>query len=235
MIKECKRQLSLSSGELWSGLIIAAGTTLLITAITAIVTLKAPGAQIPRVASICVYFAVILRCVILLASHIGVRFNFAIKMGAVRRQYIAATFIINWASCFALLCFGIVWDYLEQALYLSLGAAETIGFTLPVPAALMISLAATVVGGWLGALVFCYGRKGFWVAWAIWMIAVLGGSRLPTALSEENPGPVSLAIQAVAAFLGRLHLWGLLLIVLALLSALAVHALFLLRRAPAYD
>lgn len=80
------------------------------------------------------------------------------------------------------------------------------------------AVALTVIGGFCGTLVLRFGKKAFWVMWAIWMIVCLGGPRAAEAVSESPDslfGKMGLAIEMLVERV-PLNLWILLAIVLVL-------------------
>lgn len=120
-------------------------------------------------------------------TGVGNYFNMEISMGCTRKEFFISYFMVS----FIWNVVGVVWLSLLCIAESSLarlaapGVKQEVDF-LPylweggIPAALAIPM----IAGFLGALVMRFGKKAFWIMWAVWMILVLGGPRVADAMEE---------------------------------------------------
>lgn len=236
MIKEAKRQLYLGWKDYLLQILVTLGAALLLTAIAAIVVAATGDVDfMPRVgaAALCgvAGFYSLFACV----ANIGVRFNSVIKMGAVRRNYLLVNLVISFGITFALIMFANAWALIENLVFAPMGMEVVWGwFIKPLPAA-GIALAVNVFGIWAGSMMMRFGKAGFWVMWAIWMVVFVGGSQVSSALSEERTDVFSQGVRGVVAFFEKWPLPGIVWLGAVVVLAFGLCAWLVLRKAPAYD
>lgn len=190
MIKALKRQLWVLGDEILTGYIVILGGYLfgiLLMQITMHMD-KSVESYFPLGTLIggmvfCFYASI--------TGAVGFRqyFNLEISMCCTRNNFFLSYLIVNLLN-----------DLLGVLLVLALGKAEEMLYALihpqmimdkeidflyyigkyGVPAAIILS----VVGIFCGIMLLRFGQKAFWVLWAIWMLACLGGPRIHDAVTE---------------------------------------------------
>lgn len=240
MLQEIKRQLYYNrrSYLLWVALTQSAG--LLCFLALAIVSFAVPGAYfVPALSGIIVFGSSILYCWIFLISTIGIQFNTALKLGAVRRHFLPATLVITF--CFSLLFSfsAYFWSWADSALFSFAGVSSISVFSLPLWALPLISLASTIIGLWSGALWQRYGKVGFWILWTIYMVISLFGGQIGGVIKGETHNMLQRALLPVVQFFNQIFgsvplLWLPLLAAIAVAAAL-LHSLFILRKSAVKD
>lgn len=233
MIKEIKRQAYLNRKDPLVGLAVCAAMGLIFSILS--VVLFRTDEDAAYLGTILFMVAACVMGLLQSISAFGTIFNLALKMGAVRRQYLAAALVVNWAGCFVTLLASYVWRLVDKLLFAAVGIAEGASLPVGVLAMLGISLVAVVVGGWIGALLQRYGKVAFWILWVVWVFGGLSMSRIAHMLETENPGPLARVLQAVARALHSLPPVLLWLLPVVILLALGLHLWLMLHKARAAD
>ncbi len=122
-----------------------------------------------------------------ISAGIGFYFNMEVAMGCSRKEfffsYYLTGFVMNgvYAIIMAIMC--IIENALGRMLYPGMENDIDLLYYIirgGIPAVVVL----TVIGGFCGTLVLRYGKKAFWVLWAIWMVLCLGGPRISDAVSD---------------------------------------------------
>lgn len=124
--------------------------------------------------------------------QLGVYFNMEVSMGCTRRRFFLSHYVVSFVFCFFYLGLVILLNlaekYIQEQLYPKLSCEiDFLPYLLKwgIPA-----IAATcLISGFCGALLLRYGRKAFWVLWAVWMICAVG---IPQIHSATENAPNSL-------------------------------------------
>lgn len=235
MLKEMKRQITINRSTALTGLAVAAGIGVLCSLIMIIIILSAGASgAFPQMGGIAFSVGAAFFTLIMAIGGVSAQFNMALKMGAVRRQYLLTWALLCFVYCFAMMLLGNLWGLLDRVILQSAGV-EPVSFMFSIPLAAFISLAVTVFGCWAGSFIMRYSRKGFWFMWAIWMLASLGGSQVMSALSSSRTDIFARGVQAVARFLGGFSVSGLWILGLVVIVAMAAHTWGMLHRVQAND
>ena len=115
-------------------------------------------------------------------------FNLEISMGVTRKQF----YISYLLTCLCANIISMIWivglNALENALLRTIyaGLTEEINF-LPylIRWAVPVSAILAVFGGFCGALLLRFGRKAFWILWALWMFGCIGIPQISDAVIEK--------------------------------------------------
>ncbi|MDO4323760.1 MAG: hypothetical protein Q4C61_14680 [Lachnospiraceae bacterium] len=140
--------------------------------------------------------------VIMIMSSIGIYFNVEVSMGCARKHFFGSYFIVSLIECLLGMGCLILLCTAENAgnTILHPGMKNEIDF-LPyllkwsVPAAVVL----TVFSLLCGALMIRFGRKAYWILWAIWMAAVLGLPKITDAMSDAPDSVLGRLGNAVGA------------------------------------
>lgn len=232
MLKELKRHLTMYKTEtIWQFAMVLA-VPLLINIVAFIVySVSGVGTTFTHLGAYTMIGVTCMFTLVLCINRTGVQFNLALKMGAVRRLYFAANFLLMWASCFVLLMLCNLMALAETAVFGLIGVTLSPNWLLSPLLGAGLAVVVVVLGSWGGALIMRYGKGGFWVMWALWMLPTIGGSQISAALRATRTDPFARVVQAIAAFLAKFPALGLWAVALVLLVALAVHAWALQRKA----
>lgn len=129
------------------------------------------------------------------AMVIGTRYNadfdMAVKMGATRRGYLPAAFTVSFLEILALT--GVLWLLAQFETFFhdtffsgTVVEMETTGWLGNIGLALSICVLLVGIIALVGALLHRYGRKAFWVVWAVWMLFFIGGPRILDAVESGD-------------------------------------------------
>lgn len=233
MGKELKRQLYINRKDFLLALAIPAGMGVFLTGVLVCLGIFTGETEnFPPLGGIGFYFGAGLYGLIMAVGCSGVHFNMALKMGAVRRRYLLASAIIIWGTCFALLLLGNLWSFAEKGLAALAGIRLDVVLYVGPHWAALAALAITIIGGWMGALLMRFGKVGFWVIWALWMVLSLGGGQLAGLVGNSaRTDPFARGARVVFAFFESLGLSALWALAALALIALAVSAWLLLHKA----
>lgn len=235
MLLELKRQTIVGKNDALLGICVAVGCGIFLDILMLILTASIRDiTTFPPLGSIGVTFGASLFALIISINTIGMRFNMALKMGAVRKHYIPVCALLCFGFSFLGVLVGRLWVFLDTALLRMMGVTM-FPFVLSFPVMLMVSLGVTIVGCWTGALLMRYGRKGFWVMWGLWMFVSLFGSQVGTVFTEERQDVFARTVRAIVAFFASWPISGVWLVGAILVLAMAVFTWAILRRVRAYD
>lgn len=193
MVEAVKKQFSMQ----WKDWIFAYMTTILMGlfgwALMYFVTRGAPETNgfaglggILAAAGLAIYTA------IMAIGQMWTGFNLAVSMNSTRKHFFVSYYLVIFAG--AMIGLGMVgiigWaeDCFYRGVYQGLSpAVDFLPFLRNYGILTMVVL--VMVLGFCGTLLLRYGRKVFWVLWAVWMIVVLGLPRIIDA-AEDAPGSV---------------------------------------------
>lgn len=236
MIKELKRQWVINDKDYLGGAAIMVGVALFLIGIFAVIARVSGGmVELPQVGSFVFYFGGGLYILILMVAHIGVQFNLALKMGAVRHLYLPATLLLCFSAGFAIMLLPYLWYPVETLLYRAAGIVSLGGPLLPVYWVALLAFGVCLVGAWMGALIVRYGKVGFWIMWGLWMFVSVFGTQIGNALSPGRTDGFARFVQGIAGFLGKLPLPGLWGLAALAVVAMAAHTWLILRRMRVTD
>ncbi|MDL2325148.1 hypothetical protein LJC61_08420 [Ruminococcaceae bacterium OttesenSCG-928-A16] len=236
MLKEIKRHFYINRKDYATSLMLAIGIALLADLIVMIVLQFQPGAFMPPISSILFVAGSALYGLIFAMGAIGGQFNMAIKMGAVRWQYVLVFALLNITQTFVLIMLGNAWQFVNKGLLQIAGGQPMFTFTLSPLWAIALAILVTLFGLWIGALLMRYGKAAFWVLWAFWVFSGAGSGAIANAITE--PGRTDIfarIVKSIAAFVTVLPVSALWLGGVLLMAAIAGHAWFILRKIPAQD
>jgi hypothetical protein len=235
MLLELKRQTTVGKNDALLGLCVAVGCGLFLDILMLILTAAFGDiSAFPPLGSIGVTFGASLLALIISINTIGIRFNMALKMGAVRKHYIPVCALLCFGFSFVGMLAGRLWVFLDAALLRIMGVT-LFPFVLSFPVMLLVSLGVTIVGCWIGALLMRYGRKGFWVMWGICMFISLFGSQVGTVFTTERQDFFAHTVRAIVAFFASWPISGVWVVAFVLALAMVAHTWGILRRVRAYD
>lgn len=175
---------------------------------------------------------ILIYSVIQILNGMYIYFNVEISMGVTRKQFFISYLITSFCASMIGMILLIGLNALENTLLRTIYAdlTEEINF-LPylirwaVPTAALIA----VVGGFCGALLIRFGRKAFWIMWALWMFGCLGIPKISDAVTE-NPesvyGQIGLAAGNVLSSIS-VSVW---MMILAVVSIGALTGMWLILR-----
>lgn len=119
--------------------------------------------------------------------QLGIYFNMEVSMGCTRLRFFVSYYVVSFvfSACYIgiILLLNIAERVLEKRLYPNLSCEiDFLPYLLKggIPAAAAVCL----VSGFCGVLILRYGRKAFWVLWAVWMICTIGLPRIHEAMEE---------------------------------------------------
>lgn len=161
-------------------------------------------------------------------------FNMEISMGCTRKNFFLSYFIISVLSNLAgvLLVLGIckVESMMYKALYpdIAMGRARDFLFFISrfgVPAAFALAM----VGIFCSAMLLRFGRKAYWVFWAVWMLGFVGGPQIHEAAVDSPTSPLGILGRALLRVIGAVpgRAWA---VIAALLCAVCLLVSYLVVR-----
>lgn len=168
-----------------------------------------------------------------ISAGIGFYFNMEVAMGCSRKEfffsYYLTGFVMNgvYAIIMAIMC--IIENALGRMLYPGMeNDIDLLSYIIRggIPAVVVL----TVIGGFCGTLVLRYGKKAFWVLWAIWMVLCLGGPRISDAVSDAPDsvfGKIGTAVEVLLESVS-VNIW--ILFGAAIVAACGVADFLMLRR-----
>lgn len=168
-----------------------------------------------------------------ISAGIGFYFNMEVAMGCSRKEfffsYYLTGFVMNgvYAIIMAIMC--IIENALGRMLYPGMENDIDLLYYIirgGIPAVVVL----TVIGGFCGTLVLRYGKKAFWVLWAIWMVLCLGGPRISDAVSDAPDsvfGKIGTAVEVLLESVS-VNIW--ILFGAAIVAACGVADFLMLRR-----
>lgn len=237
MLKEIKRQIRLNRADYISVVASAVGAALLADVIVMIVLAFNPGAEVPALGPVILSSVAMLVVWILVLGAFATQFNLAIKMGAVRRNFVLARLVMNFILAFGMMLLAYPWRFLSRWLIGGLAGGTIIfDFVFSPGLAAVLSLAIVCSGMWLGAMFFRYGKVAFWVVWAITVLPGIFINQITDAATD--PARTDLAARAVKAAVAwavRFPAVMFAAIGLLVLMAISGHSWGVLRKIPAQD
>lgn len=122
----------------------------------------------------------------------GNDFNMQISVGCTRKRYFVSHLLANLAGCLTQVILLIGINLAEKALYARIWPwrADEMSF-LPYMFryGALAAIAAALIAEFCGALLLRFGRKAFWVLWALWMFGCIVIPRIAEA-ADEAPDSV---------------------------------------------
>ena len=186
MLAMCKKQLYLQRGDFKVMGLICLGAVVLAEVIVNLVMALADPEDYFMLAPFLLFLMIGFTALILSVGYWLSAFPMGLRMGATRREMVAGTLFITVAMNLFLFAFAGLDHLLEGTLGVSYWI-NTVGkelefdilYAIPWWGWPLAVLACTAVGLLAGAWVLRFGRKGFWVLWALWMAACLWPSLMP--------------------------------------------------------
>lgn len=168
-----------------------------------------------------------------ISAGIGFYFNMEVAMGCSRKEfffsYYLTGFVMNgvYAIIMAIMC--IIENALGRMLYPGMeNDIDLLSYIIR--GGIPVVVVLTVTGGFCGTLVLRYGKKAFWVLWAIWMVLCLGGPRISDAVSDAPDsvfGKIGTAVEVLLESVS-VNIW--ILFGAAIVAACGVADFLMLRR-----
>lgn len=238
MLREMKRQLVLN----YSGYLVALAVCLFFALFTGTL-FAALGAMedepvLISLSTIFFYAGICISTWVLTLSNLGYRFNMALKMGALRKQYVPAVIIISWVFCFVVLLFGNLLFLADKGVAAFYGIQLEDVFSMTLPWAAGLATASTALGSWSGAMLMRHGKAGFWVIWVLWVLPGMLNSVVNSALNEQRTDAFARFVQRIAAAVTYSTSVSIIVGIAAaavVLGAIAAHTFFMLHKVQAQE
>lgn len=162
------------------------------------------------------------------------QFNMAVGMGVVRKVFVPCYYLSN--VLIAAVQYGMIVaaHYLEnmwiQKLYPNLekeAGIEQILFTnYTIPVILMLAAIQIMAG----CCILKFGKKAFWILWAVWMLLCIAPARISDVVENNPEGNLAVAIHGIGSFFQSVSVSSMNVVILMVTVVCLVSSWLLARR-----
>lgn len=227
MLREIKRFFTVNLNDFFVGLGLCAGTGLVSSIIRMVFnnTLNI---------SFFLWLAV-LYAGLLGYSYVGMQMNLALRMGALRRNFLFGAMVFSFLAGFVLILLTNLWHFVDIGLLAIRGISLPWTLQIGPLRAAGLALVSALAGCFLGAVSLRGFRGGGWVIAACMLLPTYGWLIIHNAMEPDRTDGFARMVQGVAHSLGSLPAFAGWLLGAAALLAMALGCWLLVRRVAVHD